>query len=321
MRSAGDDVRYAYATGRVRALERTLLDDALLGRLAEASDVEGAAEFLRESPRYADITGALADVRKLDEALAGAIAGMRREVTGMTLDPELTDAWLARFELVGMKKVLRERYLTPNRKGEGEVSAPEGIPAVMADVFADAADVALATDDPMLADARVEAGYHDGLCAAARTSGSDFLTEFAVFAADVYNVRAVLRGRRRGVVSPKREQLFCEAGTIGRSDLLRAFRDEEDLPDDLARGRFSDVLGGRHDAGAETFLEHVDRLCDNALTGFMKTAKYFAFGVEPLVGYAYAVELEAANVRRILSGKILGLGADLVKERLRLSYV
>lgn len=321
MRSAGDDVRYAYATGRVRALECTLLDNAQLGRLAEAPTVDGAVDLLRDSPLYAGLAGALGDVRKLDEALEGAIAGMRREVTGMSLDPELTDVWLARFELVGMKRTIRERYLTPNRKEEEKAPAPVDVPALMAEVFADAVGLALGTDDPMLSDARLEAGYHDLLCAAVQSSGSDFLTAYAAFAADVYNVRVVLRGRRMGIVSGRREQLLCRGGTIDRADLLRAFHDEDDLPGGLVRGRMANVLAARHDAGSDTFLEHVDRLCDDALTDFMKPAKRFAFGVEPLLGYAYAIELEVANVRRVLSAKILGLGADLLKERLRLSYV
>ena len=46
-----------------------------------------------------------------------------------------------------------------------------------------------------------------------------------------------------------------------------------------------------------------------------------AFGEAPLIGYLAARETELTNVRVILSGRLAGLDADTIRERLRESYV
>jgi len=43
--------------------------------------------------------------------------------------------------------------------------------------------------------------------------------------------------------------------------------------------------------------------------------------MEPMVAYIYARETEVKTVRIIMSGKINGIEADIIKERLRDAYV
>ena len=46
-----------------------------------------------------------------------------------------------------------------------------------------------------------------------------------------------------------------------------------------------------------------------------------AFGEAPLIGYLAAKENELTNVRVLISGRLAGLDADTIRERLRESYV
>jgi len=50
-------------------------------------------------------------------------------------------------------------------------------------------------------------------------------------------------------------------------------------------------------------------------------AKYFHFGIEPLVAYLFARENEAKNLKMILAGKKNGFGLDDIRPYLRDSYV
>ena len=54
---------------------------------------------------------------------------------------------------------------------------------------------------------------------------------------------------------------------------------------------------------------------------YIKEAKYKSLTMEPMAAYIYARETEVKTVRIIMSGKINGIDADVIKERLRDAYV
>ena len=64
-----------------------------------------------------------------------------------------------------------------------------------------------------------------------------------------------------------------------------------------------------------------ERLCDNFIMSYIKEAKYKSLTMEPMAAYIYARETEVKTVRIIMSGKINGIDADVIKERLRDAYV
>ena len=65
----------------------------------------------------------------------------------------------------------------------------------------------------------------------------------------------------------------------------------------------------------------MDLACDDALLRYHKGAKYVAFGEAPLIGYLAAIEAELTAVRTIVAGRLAGLGAEMITERLRETYV
>ena len=70
--------------------------------------------------------------------------------------------------------------------------------------------------------------------------------------------------------------------------------------------------------GAQTAFE---KACDDAVTAYLTQGKKVAFGEHPLIGYLYARESELTAIRIILTGKMAGLPAEVIRERLRESYV
>ena len=51
------------------------------------------------------------------------------------------------------------------------------------------------------------------------------------------------------------------------------------------------------------------------------TAKNVPFGVEAVVGYLVAREIEFTAVRVIMSGQMAGIDGDVIRSRLREAYV
>ena len=68
-------------------------------------------------------------------------------------------------------------------------------------------------------------------------------------------------------------------------------------------------------------LGELERAADNMWLGIAKEAKYVPFGAEVLIGYLIALEYEVKNIRILLAGKDAELARDVIRERLRESYV
>jgi len=105
-------------------------------------------------------------------------------------------------------------------------------------------------------------------------------------------------------------------------DLLKGQLDVEKA---LNQYRYSDfsraaILGLEHYQKSSS-LHVLEREIDNYLMEILKKAKYRVFGLEPLIGFAYAKEIETKLLRLILTGKLLQVRVEDIKERLRLSYV
>ena len=71
-------------------------------------------------------------------------------------------------------------------------------------------------------------------------------------------------------------------------------------------------------SGAMTEFE---KLCDDAVSGYLSAAQFVPFGEAPLIGYLAARETEYTNLRILLLGRGAGLAPELIRARLRRSYV
>ena len=78
------------------------------------------------------------------------------------------------------------------------------------------------------------------------------------------------------------------------------------------------------EAGEETLhgssLTVFERACDNAVLAAAGKARSVPFGVEVVLGYLAAKESEWVAVRIIMSGRMAGMTADAIRERLRDLY-
>lgn len=71
----------------------------------------------------------------------------------------------------------------------------------------------------------------------------------------------------------------------------------------------------------ENSLSAFEKWCDDNITEVLKPQKWEPFSIGPVIGYIVAKLSEIKAVRMILSAKINDLDTDVIKERLRKSYV
>ena len=108
-----------------------------------------------------------------------------------------------------------------------------------------------------------------------------------------------------GSVTP--EAIRAGSGS-GAAALWRgtAFAREAELGDEAAKG------------GSLTAFE---KACDDAVLRAAGAARRIPFGAEVALGYLAAKEAEWTAVRTVLSGRMAGVPAEALRERLREQYV
>ena len=153
--------------------------------------------------------------------------------------------------------------------------------------------------DPQEIDIRLDKACYNDMLAGAEESGSDFLKEYVMKLIDFLNMDSFLRVREIGKSRTFYKRVFLEGGNM-----------DENAIDQAASAIINEVGF----SGVEKYL-------DNQKMEFVRDALYVPFGIEPIVGYLVAKEAEVTNLRMILTGKISGMDDQLIKERLRETYV
>lgn len=92
----------------------------------------------------------------------------------------------------------------------------------------------------------------------------------------------------------------------------------------LQKYRYSDfakaLQSGLADFEKTGSLASLEREIDNYLMSVVKKAKYLIFGIERLIGFAVAKELEVKSLRLVLTAKFLRIKPEEIKKRMRISY-
>lgn len=153
---------------------------------------------------------------------------------------------------------------------------------------------------------------------------NQFLNEYLKISFDLENIkiffRIKLQQKKRGFFSGS----ILTGGYIKTKDILNLF-DDEITGENILKlwgSRYSAVLSNLvEEYRGRSRISDFEKSCDNLLIDYIKRAKYFHFGVEPVVCYALAKENEIRNLRIILEGKKNNFEIDETRPFLRRSYV
>lgn len=327
------DTDYLFLSARLRALEATLLSRARMERMLDAPTAEDAAKVLTECG-YAELSRV--DVDTVNQMLTDARDSLMAELGEAALDPRMVDVFKVKYDYHNAKVLLKSEA-----RGEdaSRLMVEAGrIPAkALADAFtagdyaalspqlgaalAEARELLNATKDPQQSDLLLDRAYFEELMELARETGSEFLLGYVRLVVDAANLRTCVRVLRMGKDSAfLRKVLF--AGGEQDTERLAALADGTgSLEDVFAFTRLAQAaeLGSKAVGGGP--LTAFERACDNALAAYLVSAQQVPFGEQPLIAYLAARDNEQTAIRIILTGRLAGLPADLIRERLRDSYV
>lgn len=328
------DGSFAFATGRIRALEAKLLSRAHYQRLLDAADAEEAWRTVVE------LGYAKAAERKLDEyedALTDELCDLYVLVTVLSPAPERT-AWLQRrYDFHHMKVYLKAKLLgeDPSESvvdGVGtvppkliEVSVNTGVWSELPAELADAAQRALrtyeSTRQAQMIDLIIDQGLFGYLQSV--TVGHPFAETLVAIWADLLNLKSLVRAKLLGKDRAFASRVLVPGGSLEDARLL-ALMDAgvETWADELRHTPYSDVLSrGLAYLAEKSSLALFEKLSDDFVMEFLKRAKLTLYGTEPLIAYALAKETELKNIRIIVVGKLNGVAKETLAEHLREPYV
>ena len=320
------DTDYLFLASRVRALERKLLTAPRIEQLLTAGDVAACSQLLSElgyEPIH-DEASLQASLKQQREAVFSDIARFMPE-------PELLDVFRLKYDYHNIKTLLKDRSGGRLLMDAGCISAADMerqyaesgnwqfLPKEMADAAKEAGDVLAETGNPQRSDFILDRAYFAQLRSLAQESRCAYLQEYIRAMIDAANLRSLVRTERLHADPGFLRQVLFDGGSVsadtiathagnGPAALYRAtpFRAAAEAGEEAVKG------------GSLTAFE---RACDNAVLLAAGKARSIPFGVEVVLGYLAAKEAEWTAVRIIMSGRMAGMTADAIRERLRDQYV
>lgn len=323
---------YLFLTAYLRAREGKGLTRERLERMVEAPDWDEAARVLTECG-YPDLTG-VSD-REMEEALTRRRKEALEELSRFCPEKDLVDAFRLKYDYHNAKALVKAEaagvaaagILSPCGRVAADVlresfleDSWRRVPSALAAAMRQGKITLARTGDPQLSDMELDRAYFAELQTLTGALSSDFYAGYVRLSVDVANLRSAVRCLRGRMEESVLRRAVIEGGNVSAGRIVR--RVYADGVGAVFSGRAlarAAELGQRSIEGEP--LAAFERECDNVLTRYLAEAKRTPFGADVAVAFLAALEGEIVAVRMVLLGKRSGLSAEMLRERLRESYV
>ncbi|MCI2058192.1 MAG: V-type ATPase subunit [Oscillibacter sp.] len=324
---------YLTVSARIRILETRLLSPAQMEQMLTARTDEEVVRLLRESG-YPELDPS--NPAGLDAALSQVREHTLEDLADMVPDSLYLDLFRLKYDYHNVKSLLKaeavgadpEHMLTDLGRVPAAAlrTALEGetdealLPPMLLSAAREMRETLETTRDPQLADMAADAWYYRELADLAERPGSEFLRGYVRLQIDAVNLRVLVRTQRMG----KNAAFACGAlfagGEIDAEALLAV---SQAHGQGLAKLYETSVLRAAAEEGQRVLQgaapTEFEKLCDDAVSGYLARSRYVPFGEEPLVSYLAARETEYLNLRILLMGRRAGLDPETIRARLRKS--
>lgn len=327
------DTDYLFLSTRIRVLEQAILTSERMERMLEASSNEEAARVLTECG-YPELP--VVDVDSINGALVLMRDKLYEDLYAYAPDPRMIDVFKVKYDYHNAKTLLKSqavgsdptrlmvdvgRYKAENLLTRFQSKNYLGLSNTFAKALVTAEEVLNTTRDPQKADFVLDRAYFQEMKELSKATGSKFLMGYVEKMIDAANLRSVVRVMKMKKNADYLKNVLFDGGSIStRSLLLMADRGDK-LESVYSMTTFREAAEAGQEAIAGGSLTTFERACDNAVMRYVAGAKYIAFGEAVVVGYLVAKESELTAVRIIMTGRLAGLSAGLIRERLRDAYV
>jgi V/A-type H+-transporting ATPase subunit C len=339
----GDRSIYAYAYGRIKALETKLLDKSRIERMVSAGSAIEVIRILNETDYSLFIDDVEVAVDKFDVMLNKALKTMYEDIRRFSPEPELTDLFRVEHDFHNLKVVLKAKF--------GDLAIADAKHALVdlglvdLDTYLELMKINIldlpkkilryqkeldivittlnVTKDTRAIDTSLDVQMYELMLRVASESGYEFLIALVKRYAALANIKIILRAKMLG---RKKEHLDFVSGDLGKLDkrkLLELYdRSIDAIIDELTKTEYGDIVT----KGFEYYRERrswllFDKLVDNYILNYVKVeSKYAELGIEPIIGYIIAKKHEIKLIRLIIYSKMTAMPVEKLRELLRDLY-
>ena len=320
--------KYTYAVARIRALEVSLLTNAVIEQLLACKSAEQALQLLVEKG-WGDLTAGTLDA---DEVLNKEEEKMWQTIREVAPDMHVFDVLSLPKLYHNLKAAIKEVCTEVENKNifydDCEISGEEmfalvqnkefdKLPGNMPGTAREAFDTLLHTRDGQLCDLIIDRATLEAMLEAGKKSGEKIIEEYAQTAVAIADIKIAVRSQKTGKNAEFMKKAMVNCSEINVDQLTQAaLAGAEEIAQYLE--------GTSYREGADALRispSAFERWCDNKLTDSMRSQKYESFSVGPLLAYLLARQNEIKTVRIILTGKQNEFPDEAIRERIREMYV
>ena len=327
-----DRENFIQSSVRIRHAEKKLLTKQQLQRLADAKNLEDAIKLLNETS-YSSELSKLDRPENYEQVLSEVLNKTYKEAMEISPEKSLVEILSCKYDYHNLKVLVKENILKEKFDSMycmldgNEIEAfrelalknDEGL----SKDFKECLDFFETTMDPQDIDIFIDKKYFEKVLSLAEEFKLEMITEYFKAMIDFINLRTFIRCRKQNQVKETLEKVLIKGGDVETDKILDMFyEDIEILPIKLKAYKIGRVLSKIVEEYKNTnSLNSFEKSMDDYLVEIVRKAKSIHYGAEVIFSFLFAKELEIKNLRLILVGKVNGLSADFIKERLREVYV
>ena len=337
-------IDFIEASAYLRVLEKRILSNDNIERIAEASTLEETLRLLAQNSEYdfSQISSSVEAEKIIQQGMIELYAAMYK-LAGEK-NRAVIDLAACKYDFHNLKVVLKARnneaakaiaqdlyspisnldmdYITEYLEGEISEVDVQKLPEYAKMALSRAQEAYEGSKDPQDIDITIDHIMFEHLFALADIVDSEFIKQYIRLSIDYYNVKTLLRVKNMNKGSRFLGASLIAGGIVERSFLLANY---DKTPDALAGILFYKHFGNTVLNGVEYYnrtenYSDLERIFDNQLMAHIKNSKLIAFGPEILFSYLISRENEARQIRILVAGKQNQLPNDTLKERLRDNY-
>ena len=332
-----DVMQFTQALSRIWVLETRLLDKSKIERMIDAPSAEEALKILGET-EYANILGKVKRANDYEYILSNELKRVYDLMYELCPVKEVVDLMSIKYKYHNLKVLLKGKFLSKDFSnllidlGIEDLKALKSI--IDLDNFDDLkgntkkAVMEVIKDfeknkDPQQIDIIIDRYMFEELKEIKKNLNYKFTDKLVLAIIDWTNIRTLIRLKKQGKGREFAAKVLISGGAIEKDTLISIINEN---PEGIIAKLSHTIYGDLIKEGIEGFKETnsaslLEKLSDNYIMDLMKGAKLVTFGPDRLLSYIYAKETEIKIIRIIMVGKLNNIAEEVIRERLRDSYV
>ncbi len=321
------DARYAYTTGRVRALELNLLKEADFIRMKQSGNIEEALQVLNKTFPYSE---SIKDIQKEEAFERGLDRELKRtyeEVRYFCPEPELMDLFWLDNDFYNLKVLLKSHFQERVFKGNSFFLRPPLSEAGILDLTLLEQSIAKEDFSELLPRVRdilqeifslmdnsysvrsiddfLNRQFFEWLVLEMKKYPDSFLARLVQLQIDSFNIKAFFRLKLFWGETASPEEVFVEGGIISKQQLLwMVSHPLETLEEELRNTDYGEAVRlALEEQKRENSLFSLHKFFDEYILEHTYCGFYITLGREPLVNYIFLRKQEMKHLRAILGSK------------------